>query len=220
MAPDLIGFGRTSKAANLDYTLHGLAAFLERFVASLQIEQLTIVGHDWGAAAGLVFAQRHPGRVRRLVLCDALPLLPGFRWSRAASLFRKPGIGEMVMGSTPRWLLARTLRGACVNREVFSERRVRSVWEQFDQGTQRAILRLHRATSEHDLAQAGGELGSLRMPALVLWGEHDPWLSVELADTYAKRLPGATVQRVADAGHWPWLERPQTAEQIAEFVRR
>src|SRR5205807_1250710 len=70
IAPDLIGFGRSSKAANLDYTLDGLATFLERVLDELGLERITLVGHDWGAAVGLVFAQRHPDAIDRLVLCD------------------------------------------------------------------------------------------------------------------------------------------------------
>ncbi len=220
VAPDLIGFGRTSKAGHLDYTLSGLASFLELFVARLDIDQVTIVGHQWGAAAGLVFAQRHPGRVRRIVLCDPLPLTGGFGWRRPATLFRTRGIGELVMGSTPRWLLARTLRRSCANADAFPPRRVRSVWEQFDQGTQRAILRLHRATSEHDLTEAGAGLGALQMQTLVVWGEQDPWLPAGFAEAFDERLPDATVHRVPDAGHWPWLERTEVAERIAEFIRR
>ncbi|TML99943.1 MAG: alpha/beta fold hydrolase [Actinobacteria bacterium] len=77
IAPDLIGFGRSSKAANLDYTLAGLATFLERFLVEVGAERVTIVAHDWGAAAGLVFAQRRPQAIDRLVLCDAVPLLDG-----------------------------------------------------------------------------------------------------------------------------------------------
>ncbi len=220
VAPDLIGFGRTGKAGHLKYTLSDLAAFLERLLARLDIDQLTIVGHQWGAAAGLVFAQRHPGRVRRIVLCDPLPLTGGFHWPRPATLFRRRGVGELVMGSTPRWLLGRTLRRSCANPDVFSPRRVRSVWEQFDQGTQRAILRLHRATGERDLADAGAELDSLRMPALVVWGEQDPWLPAAFAEAYGRQLCRAAVYRVPDAGHWPWLERTEVSERIAEFIGR
>src|SRR5947209_7654768 len=51
IAPDLIGFGRSSKAANLEYTLAGLATFLERFLAEVGVERVTLVAHDWGAAA-------------------------------------------------------------------------------------------------------------------------------------------------------------------------
>lgn len=219
IAPDLIGFGRSSKAANLEYTLDGLAAFLARFMAELSLRRVTLVAHDWGAAAGLVFAQRHPETIDRLVLCDAVPLLDGFTWHRLGRLLRRKLVGELLMGSTPRWLLWRILRQGCARPDALSDERLGAVWTQFDQGTQRAILRLYRATSERDLAAAGAELEQLGMPALVLWGEQDPWLSPGLADAYARRLPRATAERVQAAGHWPWLEDVRVAERITEFIR-
>jgi pimeloyl-ACP methyl ester carboxylesterase len=218
IAPDLIGFGRSSKAGNLDYTLAGLASFLERLLAELRIDRVRLVGHDWGAGVALAFAQRHPERVERLVLCDALPLLDSFRWNRLARLLRTPGVGELVMGSTPRWLLARTLRNACAQPSALTDERIQAIWHQFDQGTQRALLQLHRSADEQSLAAAGARLGELAMPALVVWGEQDPWFPHAFADAYGERLPRATVHRVPDAGHWPWLERPAICARIAEFV--
>jgi pimeloyl-ACP methyl ester carboxylesterase len=217
VAPDLIGFGRSGKAGNLHYTLAGLAEFLERLLGTLEIERVRLVAHDWGAGAALVFAQRHPERVERLVLCDALPLTGGFRWHRVGRLLRSPGLGELLMGSIPRWLMARTLRGASGG-NAFSDEHVRAVWRHFDQGTQRAVLRLHRATGAQELAAAGTGLEQLTMPALILWGEEDPWFPAAFADAYGERLPGATVHRFPGARHWPWLERDDVAEEIAAFV--
>lgn len=218
IAPDLIGFGRSSKAANLDYTLGGLAVFLGRFLTVLGLERVTLIGHDWGAAAGLVFAQRCPQAVDRLVLCDAVPLLDGFAWHRPARQLRRPVLGELLMGSIPRWFLRRILRRGCARPDAFSDERIETVWSQFDQGTQRAILRLFRATGESELAAAGAGLEQLGMPALVLWGEQDPWLPRELADVYGRRLPRAIVERIEGAGHWPWLDDSTVADRIAEFV--
>ncbi len=218
IAPDLIGFGRSGKSGHLEYSLDGLAGSLERLLAKLGIGRVTLVGHDWGAAVGLVFAQRRPERIDRLVVCNAIPLLDGFRWHRAARLWRVPGVGEILMGSISRRLLARALRSGCVNPDAWPDTRIAAVWEQFDQGTQRAILRLHRTADERTLAAAGEGLTSIDAPALVLWGERDPWLSASFADAYAAKLPHATAERVADAGHWPWLDQPATVDRVAAFV--
>ncbi len=56
------------------------------------------------------------------------------------------------------------------------------------------------------------------MPALVLWGERDPWFGPALADAYVSRLPDAALKRIPDAGHWPWLDVPEVADRIAAFV--
>jgi len=218
IAPDLIGFGRSGKAGNLDYSIDGYGDFLERLLDELQIDRVKLVAHDWGAAGGLVFAQRHPGRVERLVLCDALPMFEGYKWPLLARLFRRPAIGELVMGSITKPLLGRALRRACVHPDAWPDARVSSVWEQFDQGTQRAILRLHRSANEQRLAAAGSELSRLEAPSLVIWGECDSWFAAELADGYASRLPQATLERIADAGHWPWLDQPRVVDLVASFL--
>jgi haloalkane dehalogenase len=217
IAPDLIGFGRSSKGGHLDYTLDGLAEFLERLLGTLDVGRVKLVAHDWGAGVGLVFAQRHPEMIERLVLCDPLPVTGDFHWHRVARMLRAPGIGELLMGSVSRSLLARTLRHAS-SADAFSDERMRSIWTQFDQGTQRAVLRLHRAADEKTLAAAGARLEVLPMPTLILWGELDPWFPPSLAEAFAERLPQAKVELIAHAAHWPWLERPKIAERIAGFL--
>jgi pimeloyl-ACP methyl ester carboxylesterase len=218
LAPDLVGFGRSSKAANLDYTLSGLGNFIETVLDHLEVPRVTLVAHDWGAGGGLVFAQRHPERVRRLVLVNALPLLDGFTWHGLARIVRRPVIGELVMGAISRSRLRRTLRRGYADPQALSDARAETIWSQFDQGTQRAVLRLQRSASEEQLVRAGARLEVLTMPGLVVWGDLDPWLPASMADLYGGRLRHAQVVHVPDAGHWPWLERPEVAEQIAAFV--
>jgi pimeloyl-ACP methyl ester carboxylesterase len=218
VAPDLVGFGRSAKAANLDYTLAGLANFIELFLDRLELPSVTVVAHDWGAGAGLVLAQRQPERVRRLVLINALPLLEGFRWHTLARMWRRPLIGELAMGATTRTVLRRVLRRGYADSSALSRARFEAIWDQFDQGTQRAVLRLHRSASEDRLAEAGAGLERLDMPALIVWGEHDPWFPAASAERYCERLHNAASWLVNDAGRWPWLERPEIADRIAEFV--
>jgi pimeloyl-ACP methyl ester carboxylesterase len=218
LAPDLIGFGRSGKGGHLDYSIDGLADFLGRFLDALAIERVSLVGHDWGAAAGLVFAQGHPERVDRIVLIDAVPLLVGFHWHRLARLWRRPALGELAMGATTRWLLARSLRSGAVSPDAWTDKRVAAVFEQFDQGTQRAILRLYRSADEPTLANAGEQLSKLTMPALVIWGGRDPWLPPGFGEDYATALPNARFELVDDAGHWPWLDDPSVIDRVARFL--
>jgi pimeloyl-ACP methyl ester carboxylesterase len=110
------------------------------------------------------------------------------------------------------------LRRGAGDPAAWPDSRVDAVWSQFDQGTQRAILRLHRSVDEAALAAAGSDLAGLDMPALVVWGDRDPWLDPAWADAYARRLPDATVQHLPAAGHWPWLEDPALARRLAEFA--
>jgi pimeloyl-ACP methyl ester carboxylesterase len=211
-APDLIGFGRSGKGGHLDYSLPGLTGFLERFLAEVHVDKINVVAHDWGVAVGLTLAARHPERIERLVLMNAPPLFGGFNWPRFMRWWRTPWVGEGLMGSTTRGMLARTLRHESVNPTAWSDERIAKVWDQFDQGTQRAILRLVRSTNGEPPTPAPAP------PTLIIWGDRDPWYPAALAGAYAARLPGATVERLSDAGHWPWLDRNDLVERVATFL--
>jgi pimeloyl-ACP methyl ester carboxylesterase len=214
IAPDLFGFGRSGKGGHLDYSVPGLTGFLERFLAEVHVDRVNLVAHDWGTAVGLTLAIRHPERIDRLVLMNAPPLFDGFAWPQLARWWRTRWIGEGLMGSTTRGMLARTLRHGSVNPDAWTDERIGTVWDQFDQGTQRAILRLFRLTSRLPIPES---LKPAR-PTLILWGDRDPWYPPALAEAYAKHLPGATVERLSDAGHWPWLDRSDLVERVATFL--
>ncbi|MHB1835272.1 MAG: alpha/beta fold hydrolase [Solirubrobacteraceae bacterium] len=218
IAVDLPGFGRSGKAGNLDYSLNGYVTFTERLLDLLGIDELALVGHGWGAAVALLLAGRAPERISRLAIVDALPLVDGFRWPGLARWLRRPGIGELMMGSVNRWLLARMLRGASTTADAWPDARVDAVWEQFDQGTQRAILRLHRSVEAGSLPITGTGLSQLAQPALVVWGDRDPWFDAGFAQAYSRRLPNASLELVPGAGHWPWLDRPELSERLARFA--
>jgi pimeloyl-ACP methyl ester carboxylesterase len=219
VAVDLPGFGRSGKGGQLDYSMNGYVDFLERFLFELELDRVAIVGHGWGAAFGLLLALRRPAAVSRAALIDAIPLLDGFSWPAPAQWWRRPVAGELLMGSVNRWLLARTLRAGSASAAAWPDERVKAVWEQFDQGTQRAILRLHRSVDVADLAAAGGSaLDRIDVPALVVWGEADPWLEPRFADAYVARLPDARRELVSGAGHWPWLDQPELLARLAAFA--
>jgi pimeloyl-ACP methyl ester carboxylesterase len=80
------------------------------------------------------------------------------------------------------------------------------------------MLRLHRSIDPAGLAAAGAHLDELWMPALVLWGERDPWLAPAFADAYGRRLPRAQVEHIDQAGHWPWLDQPAVVDRVAAFT--
>jgi pimeloyl-ACP methyl ester carboxylesterase len=217
VAVDLPGFGRSGKPGNLQYTIDEYAEFVERFLDHLEIERISLVVHDWGAV-GLAFAQRHPERVARLVAINVVPFLPGFRWHRIARLWRTPLLGELFMGSTGRQTLRYASRESNATPGPLPEEWVDTVLDHFDQGTQRAILRLYRSSPADVLAAAGAELARLTMPALVVWGTQDSYISVSFGRELARVLPNAELLELPDAGHVPWLDRPDLIGRVTEFL--
>jgi pimeloyl-ACP methyl ester carboxylesterase len=84
----------------------------------------------------------------------------------------------------------------------------------------RAVLRLYRATDDlGDLsARAGQVLRPRRFPALVLWGDGDPFLPVSFAERQ-KDYFDAQVHVLPRCGHWPMIDEPERVrELVAGFL--
>jgi pimeloyl-ACP methyl ester carboxylesterase len=216
LAPDLPGFGRSGKPGSLSFTIDEYADFIESFLALTGVERVRLVVHDWGAV-GLAFAQRHPHRIERLVVINGVPFLPGYRWHRTARMWRTPVLGELAMGTTNERTLRWLSREGNATPGPMPQQWRDSVMAHFDQGTQRAILRLYRSSPPEVLAAAGRELGELGVPALVVWGQQDPYIPARFAKAYADVLD-AELLELADAGHWAWLDRPDAIERVVEFL--
>jgi pimeloyl-ACP methyl ester carboxylesterase len=207
-APDLPGFGRSDKPPHFDYSIDGYARWLHAFLDHVGTARCSLVVHDWGAV-GLALAHAEPERIERLVVIDAVPFLPGYQWHRVARLWRTPLVGEMTMGFTFKRALRRGVPEALVDH----------AYEHFDHGTQRAILKLYRSAPPAQLEAAGRRLGDVKAPALVLWGERDPYIPTSFARSYADALGGdARVELLDDAGHWPWVDRPDVVDRVAAFL--
>jgi pimeloyl-ACP methyl ester carboxylesterase len=216
IAPDLPGFGRAGKRGDLPCTIDFYGEWLERFLDQQGVERFSLLVHDWGAV-GLATAQRLADRVERLVVMDAVPLLPGYRWHRIARAWRTPLLGEAAMGALIRPVTSVVLREAFTGKVPAGF--VDDVMRFLDGGTQRSILKLYRASPPGVLAAAGADLGALTCPALVVWGDRDPYIKPRFAEAYAAALGGAAeVVHLPDAGHWPWHDRPDVVETVARFL--
>ncbi|BDT94652.1 haloalkane dehalogenase [Nocardia sputorum] len=90
LAPDLIGMGESGKP-DIGYRLTDHAAYLDAWFDALGLDQVVLVGHDWGGALAMDWAARHPGRVRGIALIETF--LRPMRWDElpplGAELFRK-----------------------------------------------------------------------------------------------------------------------------------
>jgi pimeloyl-ACP methyl ester carboxylesterase len=218
LAPDLLGFGRSAKGGHLEYSPEALADFVNDLLSRLGVERVQLVLQGWGTAAGVQLAARDPERVERIVMFNSLPLLPGLTWPWWARQWRIRAVGELAMGSTTKTVLTRWLRRGVSDPAAWSADRIAQVWDQFDQGTQRAILRLQRSVDDERERAMAAALESLQVPVLVIWGERDPWWGAEVLEAYAARLPGARIERLAEASHWPWLDDPAAIGLVTSFL--
>jgi pimeloyl-ACP methyl ester carboxylesterase/heme-degrading monooxygenase HmoA len=84
--PDLRGMG-LSEAAKKGYDLSNVAEDIHQIASSMRIAKVKVVGHDWGAAVGAVYALRYRDEVSKLAFLESALAGAGFEklWS-----FSKP----------------------------------------------------------------------------------------------------------------------------------
>src|SRR5689334_8431152 len=101
LAPDLIGMGRSGKP-DLEYKFADHARYLDAWFDALELDDVILVGHDWGGALAFDHATRHPGRVRGVAFFETI--VKPIAWDevspQAAERTRKirtPGVGENLV---------------------------------------------------------------------------------------------------------------------------
>jgi pimeloyl-ACP methyl ester carboxylesterase len=199
--------GTTPGAPDDIYRLDGLwdlvlcyDALLER----LGLDGAAFVGHSFGAMVAAEVAATAPRRARRLVLIDPLGFwrddAPIVNWmlltpkDLAAHIFQDPE-GEA----------ARQMFAASEDPEAQTMARIQLVWAMGatgkfiwpipDKGLKK---RIHRVTA----------------PTLLVWGRDDRLVPPVYAEEFARRLPGARVEIVDQAGHAPHLEQTHAVARL------
>jgi pimeloyl-ACP methyl ester carboxylesterase len=213
VALDMPGFGRADKPDGFDHTMQGYARHLAGALDELGVERAHLVLHDFGGPWGLQWAADHPDAFASVTLVNTGVLL-GFRWHVLARIWRTPLLGELFMRTTTRAGMRLMLRrGQPV---PLTRERVDAMYAAAaDRGTQRAVLRLYRATPADAMGALQPRLRPLDRPALVVWGVADPYIDVAQAERQRETFPGARVERLEGSGHWPMFDQP---ERLAALV--
>jgi pimeloyl-ACP methyl ester carboxylesterase len=219
LAFDLPGFGRSERPdpARFDHSLSAYADFTEHLLDELAPDGYKLFVHDWGGLA-LLAAQRHPERVRRLVVVNAVPLNGSYKWHFIARVWRRRGLGELLNATTTRFAFEQVLRFARPGRKPLPDDVVDDIWANWDRGVSQAVLALYRSADPLVLALAGRGLGTLGCPALVAWGDSDVFIGLDQGRWYSRVLPDAELEVIERAGHWPWIDRPELIERVCGFV--
>ena len=213
------GFGQADKPRRLPYEVPSYARFLQGGMAQLGIERAHLVLHDFGGPFGLMWGLEHPESWASVVLLN-VGVLPGYRWHTMARCWRTPVLGELMNAWIPRWAWRRAMQSQ--NPKGLPAEFVDKMHHDFDRGTRRAVLALYRATD--DPAKLASELGpqiaALRKPALVVWGDKDPYASAQYAERQREFFDVEGLVIIPGSGHWPFIDDPEPVEQaVVSFLR-
>jgi haloalkane dehalogenase len=229
IVPDHLGCGLSDRPAEpaYRYTLASRRDDLGRLLYHLSLDRVTLVLHDWGGMIGLAWAVRNLQRVRRLVLLNTsgfpLPATKSLPWSLWFA--RLPGIGAMLVRGLN--LFCRGAVRHCAVKPLSADVRDGYLWPY---RTWRDRLAVHRFVQDiplsprdeawpvlHEVDTAFEQLR--RIPTLILWGERDFVFDHHFLAEWKRRLPGATVRRYPNGGHYLLEdEAPVVRREVETFL--
>lgn len=206
LAPWHPGFGHSDFPKGWD-SVDDLAYFYLDFLDELDLKDAVLIGASFGGWIAAEMAVRGSRRIGSMVLIDPLGIRLGGPTDRDIADFHNTDAGllEKMKWANPEGrqrdlmkLDDRALTGIVRTREAFAH----YGWRPYMHNP--VLTRwLHR----------------IAVPTLVLWGERDGIVSPEYGRAYAERIPGARFKTIANAGHYPQIEQPQSsADQVRAFI--
>ncbi len=214
LAPDFPGFG--DSGSHPPHTWERYVEFVGEFHSALELGEVALVVHDWGGLIGLAWACENPGSVRALVI-SSTGFFPDGKWHGVAQVARTPGQGEEMVAGMNREGFDALLRA---NGSGFDDAALDEYWKCFgDEDRRRGQLEFWRSMDFEKLAPYDGKLAELGVPALILWGETDPFAFVPSAYRFEKELPGSKLVIVEGGGHFVWEDDPErTTRETVDFL--
>jgi pimeloyl-ACP methyl ester carboxylesterase len=229
IAPDQIGFCKSTKPAHYQYSFQQLAHNTRELLASVGVERVTMIGHSTGGMLAARYALMFPRQVEQLVLANPIGLED----------WKAKGVPALTVDE---WMQreakqsAERIRG--YEQSTYYAGQWRSEYEPWVQmlagmyrGPGRELVMWNSALL-YDMIYTQPvvyEFGDIKAPTLLLIGQRDttaigkdvaaPEIAAtlghypELGRLAAKSIPHATLVEFADLGHAPQIQDPAAFHQ-------
>ncbi len=226
-APDLPGFGSSSKPALGAYNARWFAEIMIGLLDELDIPACHVVGNSMGGRIGIEMGMTEPERVLGLGL-----LCPAVAWIRrgfhpVVRLLR-PEFG-LLPHSIRRSMVASQFQSIFYDRDRLDPAIGDLMVDEFRRIYHSAGARYAFLSSARNIyleAPFGRHgfyprLSELRPPAMFIWGSHDPLIPAAFSRHVSKWLPTAEQVTLESCGHVPQVERPEeTNRLLMDFFAR
>ena len=230
VAPNMRGYGDSSRPRERDaYRVEHLVADVAALFDACDARRRLLIGHDWGAAIAWAFALRGARPLDGLVAMN-VPHPTIFRralrhsWAQRrrswyAAFFQLPRLPEAVLTARGAALVGRMFSDTAIDKAAFPP----AVLEGYraaalQPGAMTAMLNYYRANARSMLTDAAVPV--IEVPTLMIWGEADVALGLELTEGYGPLVADFTLKRLPRVSHWVQQEAPgKVNAALADWLR-
>jgi proline iminopeptidase len=194
-------------------SLKNLVGDVEALRQELKVEKLVIAAHSFGGILSMMYAREHPERIAALALIDSggptLKTVMKFN-ANLESRFTDEDRALITKWSDPE------RKKENHRRAVLELTKAKTPAYFADRAKASLLTDTLDETSFHDgvfwsvvpqmmTLDLRAGLEKVKAPVLVIHGKQDP---LESAEEVHETFPGSKLEWIEDAGHFPWLERP------------
>ena len=225
-APDLRGYGETEPkpGAVSDYLIDRLMEDVAALIDASGAATVTLIGHDWGAGLAWTFAANRVRRLERLVIINVPhPALISAHLRRSWAQLRKswymfffqlPGLPERAMTAKGARAIRNAFHGMAVDKSSFTPEVLdRYAADAQRPGAMRGMINWYRAALRLQ-GKLAGPWEVIETPTLIIWGEEDAALGIELLEGTDAYVGDLTVKRLPGVSHWVQQEAPEKVNAI------
>lgn len=217
---DLPGHGFSSPMPHDDYSYAAITALLHRFIRRLRLPSITLVGNSYGGTIAIHYANWYAEDLSRLVLIDST----GFpdKDPLSCRIARWPGLDAFFRAWMPAKMVREELESCYGDPSKVTDTVFNRYYElMLREGNRRAQLLINKpATAYQAPPQVLAGLHDLPVPALIMWGEKDPWIPTARAEQFARTIPDSYLKIYRGVGHLPMEETPvETSIDLRMFMR-
>lgn len=176
-----------------DYSFDDLVGDVVALMNHFGIERADYVGLSLGGMTGLGLALSHPGRLKRLVCCDARADAPepfARSWDERLAAIREGGVGAIWQGTLDRWLTHET--------QAAEQGLVAALKADFERTTVDGYAGCAAAIKRLDFLR---RLNEITVPTLYVVGALDAGAPPAAMRAMADATPGADYVEIPDAAH-------------------
>ena len=216
---DLLGYGASDKREGQDVSIHAQGKLLAALLEHWGLESPTVVGHDFGGAIALRTHVLEGRDFARIALVDTVVSAPwGSPFFRLVQDY--PGVFGQIPGYMHRAMVAAYVRDA-THRSMTEEETIPYVEPWLGEGGQAAFYRQIAQNDHRDTAEAEALYGRIERPVLVLWGEEDRWLPLEVGEKLHSLIPGSRFETIPECAHLAQEDAPEAVlSHLTEFFSR
>lgn len=210
---DLPGFALSSGFVNGQFTSKQYVDFLKLFLEKLSITKPILVGNSFGSQIAMEYAVANPGAVEQLILCSTTGFKDSEEVNELRDIIRKP-IGAFVMKRFATFSIAEhNVKKAYANDELVTGELVVRYYELMLKENNREYFHQFLLT-DHFVEDDFYE--KVTVPCLLLWGDKDEMISVDLAQKYHNLLPNDSLIIMKNIGSNIMDEAPEEVARLIE----